>query len=137
MSEQKLNLNFITMSLTELYVSGGTPFMHPITLVFIIDIGIIMYVILQLVQKKTMHVNWIESIKQLGGLALALGVWGTLVGFFQMFGALEEIKETLPFQVIMGGTKVALITALYGLLVFCITLTIYIIIKPMNRISPA
>jgi uncharacterized membrane protein len=125
------------MSLSELYTSGGTIWMHPITVLFSINMGIIIFVVFKLVQKKTVHHYWIESIKQLGGLALAFGALSTLVGFFQMFGALEEMKETLPIQVIMGGTKVAIITVMYGLLVFCISLTVYIIIKLMNRTSAA
>ncbi len=117
------------MSLSELYVSGGASYMHPISLVFIITLGIIVFIIYRILVKKPVHPKWIEAVKQLGGLGLALGVFGTLVGFFQMFGALEETKELLPFQMIMGGTKVALINVLYGLLTFCFSLVAYILIK--------
>lgn len=123
------------MSLSEFYISGGTVWMNPITFVLIINVGIIIFVILQLSRKAAINTRWIESIKQLGGLALAIGVFGTLAGYFQMFGALEEMKETLPLQVIMGGAKVALITALYGLVVFMLSMVVYIGIKLANRNS--
>ena len=59
----------------------------------------------------------------------AFGAFGTLVGLFFAFGALEAMKETLPFNVISGGLKVALIAVLYGLIVYIITLIAYIILK--------
>jgi biopolymer transport protein ExbB/TolQ len=121
----------------ELYVSGGIPYMHPISIVFIINLIVSGYVAVQLLQRKSIGMRWINTIKQLGGLALALGVLGTIIGFFQMFGALEEMKETLPLNVISGGTKVALITALYGLIVFCISLVLYIIFKLTHQKLPA
>lgn len=103
--------------------------MHPITLVFIITMAIIAFNVLRIIQKRPVQTIWIEAVKQLGGLGLALGVFGTIVGFFQMFGALEETKEPIPFQIIMGGTKVALITTIYGLVTFCISIFSYIILK--------
>jgi hypothetical protein len=50
-----------------------------------------------------------------------------------MFGALEEIKETLPLSVISGGVKVAIINLLYGLIVFCSSLLTYIILKLTDK----
>jgi hypothetical protein len=121
------------MSLSELYVSGGALYMHPITLVFIANLVLIIITILQIVQKKNVNQKLIEMGKQLGGLALALGVFSTVVGLFQAFDALENSKDIIPFQVIMGGLKVALITALYGLIVFCISQLVYIILKLITR----
>lgn len=109
--------------------------MHPISLVFIINLAVMSFVGFRLLQKKNVAIKWIEAIKQLGGLTLALGVFGTVVGFFQMFGALEEIKETLPLNIIAGGTKVAFINVLYGLILFCISMIAYIIFKLINQKS--
>jgi hypothetical protein len=119
----------LATSLSELYSSGGTIWMHPITLLFLINVGIAIFVLLSWVNKKQWLMKWIEAIKQLGGLALAWGAFATLVGLFQAFGALEESKDVIPFQVIMGGLKVALITVLYGLIVFCISQLVYILFK--------
>lgn len=119
----------LATSLSELYSSGGTIWMHPITLLFLINVGIAVYVLLSWINKKQWLMKWIEAIKQLGGLAVAWGAFATLVGLFQAFGALEESKDVIPFQVIMGGLKVALITVLYGLIVFCISQLVYILFK--------
>jgi uncharacterized membrane protein YjfL (UPF0719 family) len=121
------------MSLSETYSAGGSLYMHPITLVFIANIVVILMVTLKIIQKKIVEPKWIEAIKQLGGLALALGAFGTIIGFFFAFSDLSEMKETLPLNVIMGGCKVALITVLYGFIVFCISLLVYILIKLFNK----
>jgi biopolymer transport protein ExbB/TolQ len=89
----------------------------------------VVYVFVLLAQKKRISLTLIEAIKQIGVLALAWGIFSTIAGLFQAFDALEAIKEMLPFQVIMGGMKVALITALYGLIVFILSMLAYIILK--------
>jgi hypothetical protein len=112
----------------DLYVSGGILYMTPITIVFIINLVVIGFVAYHQLQKKPISLKWAEGIKQLGALALALGALGTMIGFFQMFGALEQIKETLPLNVISGGVNAAIINLLYGLIVFCLSLLAYIIL---------
>ncbi len=119
----------LATTLSELYASGGPIWMHPLTLCLIAIICLVIYVIILHFQKRQIHSTLIEAIKQIGVLALAWGTFSTIAGFFQAFGALEEIKEMLPFQVIMGGMKVALITALYGLIVFILSMLAYIILK--------
>lgn len=117
----------------DLYVSGGVMYMHPITLVFIINLIVITYIALKRLQGKAISPKWVEGIKQLGLLGLVLGALGTMIGFFQMFGALEEMKETLPLSVISGGVNAAIINLLYGLIVFCSSLLAYIILKLTDK----
>ncbi|HNP78312.1 MAG: MotA/TolQ/ExbB proton channel family protein [Cyclobacteriaceae bacterium] len=117
------------MSISEFHLTGGIVFMVPITLMFVILLGIAAFVVLSQLQKKTIGDYWLESIKQIGGLAAVWGTWSTLIGLFQAFGALEAAKDVIPFPVICGGMKVALITVLYGLAVYCVALFLYIIIK--------
>lgn len=121
------------MSLSELYVQGGAPFMHPITLVFLANLIVIILIIMRLIQKKQIHSKWIEAIKQLGGLASVLGAFGTIIGFYYAFSSLEAMTETLPLNIISGGVKVALITVLYGLIVHIISLSAYILINFFGR----
>ena len=121
------------MSLSETYSAGGASYMHPITLVFIANIVVILMVVLKVIQGKVVESKWIEAIKQLGGLALALGAFGTIIGFFFAFSDLSEMKDALPLNVIMGGCKVALITILYGFIVHCISLLVYILIKLFSK----
>ena len=73
--------------------------------------------------------KWMEAIKHVGGFAAAVGTFGTLMGLFMAFNALEHSEQVIPFQVIMGGLKVALINVLYGLIVFLISMVCYIVLK--------
>jgi len=136
--KQNLNLNFTTMlkSFFELHDTGGTVFMAPITLLALIIIGIAAYILISSFQKKQISDQWLESIKQIGGLAAVWGTWSTLIGLLQAFNAIENSPEEIPFRVICGGMKVALLTVLYGVLVYCFALLFYIILK-MFRIGKA
>lgn len=120
------------MNLSELYVAGGVWYMHAVSLPFIANIVFVVVVALQIIQKKDVNMKLLEAGRQAGILALVLGIYGTIAGLFQAFDALENSKDIIPFQVIMGGLKVALITTLYGFIAFCISQLIYIILKLMT-----
>lgn len=113
--------------LVDTYIAGGVEFMHPLTLIFVFNLTVVTYVIICVIRKKGFNRNWLEAVKHLSGFAVAFGVFGTLVGLFIAFNVLE--RSVIPFQVIMGGLKVALITTLYGLIVFFISMLAYIVLK--------
>ncbi len=116
------------MSLSEIHeMGGGIIWMSPIDILGLINLGLIAYLIYHKATKKSLSEKALMLLKQIGGLALAWGAFATLAGFFQALGALEEAKDTIPFPVICGGLKVALITVLYGFLVYMISLAAYIV----------
>ena len=116
-------------TLIETYRAGGGVYMHPLTLLFLFNIGVIGYIIFCKMNRKTLHSAWIETLKHVSGLAVAFGTFGTLVGLFIAFNALESSETIIPFQVIMGGLKVALINVLYGLIIFFVSMLAYIALK--------
>ena len=117
----------------EMHIVGGVEWMVPITLLLLVDIGIALYIIFSRIRKKEVSHRLIESVKQVGGLAAAFGALGTLAAFFMAFNALEASEKIIGFQIIMGGMKVALITVIYGLLVFCLSLGAYILLKVTTK----
>ena len=117
----------------EIHLVGGPPFMFPLALLFLTILGLIGFASVRAIQKKKNDIASLELIRQLGGLALAWGVFSTVIGLFFAFGALEETKDIIPFQVIMGGLKVALITALYGLIIFLISLAAFIGLRMISK----
>ena len=130
LADTKFKLKLYIMSnLIDTYIAGGVEYMHPITLLFLFNLGVTGYIVFCRVTKKAFDRKWIESIKHASGLAVACGTLGTLAGLFMAFNALETIKEVLPFQVIMGGLKVALINVLYGLIIFFISMLAYMVLK--------
>ncbi|MDY6417828.1 MAG: MotA/TolQ/ExbB proton channel family protein [Bacteroidales bacterium] len=68
-------------------------------------------------------------VKEIGISALVAGVFFTLVGLTQMFNAIQTFGH-ISFSVTCGGLKVALITAIYGLCIYFLSLIIRIIQKP-------
>ena len=120
----------------DIYVAGGTFFMHTLSLIFFINMGLTIFLVITRLQKKPFNRNILEAIRQVGGLALAWGALSTLVGLFFAFDALEGMKETLPLAVIMGGLKVALISIIYGLIIFIFSLISFIGLRSMANNSP-
>lgn len=119
--------------LLEMHLVGGVVYMTPVTLLLLVDIGIIFYIIFFRVKKKDVNAQLMESIRHLGGAAAAYGTFGTLVGFFLAFDALSNSREIIGFQIIMGGLKVALMPVIYGLLVFFLSLIAYVVLKATAR----
>jgi hypothetical protein len=118
-----------------LHAEGGMEFMAPLSLLFLIIILLAVYSFLSLVNKKFVNAKFVELIHQLGMFALAFGVFGTVVGLFQAFRSLSETKEVLPVAVIYGGLKVALITALYGMIIFLFSLLVNLTLRYFSRSS--
>jgi biopolymer transport protein ExbB/TolQ len=119
----------IASSFISLHFEGGPPYTFPLLFLLVLNIGIFIYILIAMIQKKQFNPKWLEALKQIGGLAAAYGTFGTLIGLFFAFDALEAMEVMIPLQVIMGGLKVALITVLYGLIIFCLSLLAYIILK--------
>ena len=116
-------------NLYNIYLAGGAEFMHPISLLFMSNIVGIGYIVFCRIRKKLIHPNWLEIVKHFGGVAVAYGTFGTLLGLLLAFDALEKSDQIIPFQVIMGGLKVSLINILYGLIVFFFSMVAYIALK--------
>ena len=89
------------------FMMGGPLFMGILTLV-----GVAMLVAFFL--KK-------NAVKQLGLLALAVGVLGQMIGLFGAFEAIESAGGVSQ-PMLAGGLKVSSITTIYGLLIYVISL---------------
>ncbi len=68
-------------------------------------------------------------VKEIGLLALMTGLLGTLAG---MFDAAESIQAAgdVSQGLLWGGIRVALITTLYGMVIYMVSLVIRIVQKP-------
>ncbi len=116
-----------------MHIEGGILFMAPLTLLLMLNLGIIIVASISAASKKQVNPIWLETIKQIGVLAFVWGTFSTLMGFYFAFDDLSTMAETLPFNVIMGGLKVALITLLYGSIICSISLLSYLGLKIVNR----
>ncbi len=119
----------LVTSFSDLHIQGGRIFMYPLSIMALLNILITVFVIFSLVKKNAINPNWLESVKNIGGLAAAWGTWSTIYGLFSIFKAIESSDESFPIQTIAGGLMTALITIIYGVLIFCFSLLIYISLK--------
>lgn len=124
----------LAITITELHNDGGIIFMIPLSIMFSINIGLVMYSIFRLSQKRDVS-KFVEAIRQIGVLAAAFGAACTILGLFQAFSWLASHEEGSSFQIIMGGMRVAVITAMYGLFIFCLSFLSYIILKLTSKNS--
>ena len=80
-------------------------------------------------------------VKEIGILALVFGFLTLLIGFYQMFEALQEVSMSLGESisglfdlispgVFFGGMKVGLIPFFYGIIVYMVSLVLRIVKKP-------
>lgn len=110
----------------KLHVAGGMEWMAPLTIIFLVNIFLTIFLLVKWYSKGISHERGISLVKEIGIFALAFGVLGTVQGLFMAFGSLSEMTETLPLSVIMGGMQVAMITALYGLIIFLVSLALFL-----------
>ena len=68
-------------------------------------------------------------VKEIGIGALVFSIFWTLLGLAQAFDTIQTVGD-VPQAVLAGGLKVCLISVLYGLIVYFISLVIRVIQKP-------
>jgi len=110
--------------------------MSPITLLFGLNLILAVYIFATR-KSNAKQLLWLETHKQVGYLMLAVGVWGTLVGFFQIFDALEAVTDPLSLNVISGGVKVALLAVVYANGLFCLNHAVHMVLRfQLNKPAP-
>lgn len=67
-----------------------------------------------------------DNIITYGNLSLAVGIFGTLIGLYDAFAAIENMGSVSQ-GILSGGLKVASTTTLYGLLVYIISRILHLI----------
>ena len=68
-------------------------------------------------------------VREIGIAALVVGVFWTILGLLQMADFLQENSD-ISRAVIWAGVKVDLISVLYGIIVYFVSLVIRVIQKP-------
>ncbi len=107
-----------------LFVMGGPLFMGILSLILI---GVIISVVRYLnAEEKTK--DKLDLIKAFGLLAMVMGVLGQLIGLFDALKAIEQAGQIAP-GILAAGVKVSTISTLYGLIIYVISLIIWIALK--------
>lgn len=62
--------------------------------------------------------------KSIGLFAMITGIFGQLIGFYEAFSVIEHAVDISP-GMLYGGIKVSMITTLYGISIYLISLMIW------------
>ena len=113
----------------ELFKMGGPLFMGILTIIFILVIAQATKISFsnsdESLEKKFKAVGLLKS---LGVLALVVGILGQLIGLFSAFQAMET-TQNISTSMLAGGLKVSLITTLYGMIIFIVSLLLALFFK--------
>lgn len=108
----------------ELFQMGGMLFMSILT-IELIGVG---FFVIRYLSKSEKSNDDLNLAKSTGLLAAVTGVLGQLIGLFQAFEAIQQIGAVSP-AMLAGGIKVSMITTLYGVIIYLISLLLYLIFK--------
>ena len=69
----------------------------------------------------------LKHIRTIGSFALIFGVFSQLIGLYQAFDVIEEMNG-ISTALLMGGLKVSMIPTFYGIVIFMLSLILWIIL---------
>jgi MotA/TolQ/ExbB proton channel family. len=118
------------------HIEGGIEYMSVLSILFITNLVLIGYALYLRYMKHVDHQKLIAPIHHVSLIALVWGALSTAIGLFFAFGSLAESEVSLPPNVIMGGMKVALITAIYGMIIFVISRLGLLLLRPSAKTQP-
>jgi hypothetical protein len=113
-----------------LFYMGGPLFMSCLTILLIVMVIWIVYhfVAFYMVKKvdneKTLR--YLAYGKSIGLFSLVFGILGNLIGLYMAFSAIEQAGDIAPVLV-YGGLKVSIITTLYGIFIYLLSLLLWFI----------
>jgi biopolymer transport protein ExbB/TolQ len=108
----------------ELFQMGGPLFMGILTLQFLGVLFATFKYASSVVKTDSDH----DLIKSIGLFAMVTGIFGQLIGLFDAFKAIEMMGSVSP-ALLMGGLKVSLISTLYGVFIYLISIAIWLFFR--------
>jgi len=107
---------------------GGTLFMSILTILLVIMITWILYHFIAGYNSKESNLEIVRRRmgygKSIGLFAMITGIFGQLIGFYEAFSAIENAGDISP-GLVYGGIKVSMITTLYGISIYLISLMLW------------
>lgn len=113
--------------MTSLFYEGGI-FMGILTILLLIIIAMAVYQFVQISKNNYEHAttfrHHLSRIKSLGLFALVVGIFGQLLGLYQVFSFIGQVGSISP-AILAGGLKVSTIPTLYGMIIFLLSWLIW------------
>ena len=115
----------------DLFLMGGPIYMSILSLLFAILIGWFVYhfsVFMSHPQDSGKALLKLSYGKALGLFSMITGIFGQLTGFYQAFSAIEQVGDISP-TLVYGAIKVSMITTLYGILIYLISILLWFLLS--------
>ncbi len=110
-----------------LFNEGGPLFMTLISLAGLTALGLTVKIFTDKATGKQSVKYTPGSILVAGSLSFMLGILGQAIGIYQALIAIQAAGDVSP-AIIFGGFKVSMIAPMYGLIIFVITLIIWLML---------
>lgn len=116
------------------FYMGGPQFMSALTILLIITTAWIIYhFVIGYNSKQPNQEKLLRKIgygKSMGLFALVTGIFGQMIGLYNMFDVIEEVTlkgDEVKSALIFGGIKVTMICTFYGILIYLFSLLLWFI----------
>jgi len=120
----------------DLFYMGGPLFMGILTTLLIILLAISVYFFLRISSGKTVDIpnfsHKLTYVKSVGLFTMITGILGQLIGLLDAFKAIESVGDISP-AMLAGGLKVSMITTLYGILIYLVSILIWFLLDLMHH----
>lgn len=117
----------------DLFFNGGPIFMGLLTLI-LLSIVVLSGISVILIYNRKINnyqqtIGKINSIRSCGFFALIVGLLGQLIGLFSAFRAIKMGEVEASTSLFFEGFKISMITAVYGILIFSISVLAHFLLK--------
>ncbi|MBL4664210.1 MAG: MotA/TolQ/ExbB proton channel family protein [Flavobacteriaceae bacterium] len=116
--------------LFKLFEQGGTVFMTPILILFILCAVLF---VRELIQKNN-KIKTITLLKSLSVFVLVWGACGQVIGLIEAFDSMEGIKGSVSSSILYGGLKFTFLSTLFGMITFLFA-RVYIVILQWKEVK--
>jgi biopolymer transport protein ExbB/TolQ len=113
-----------------LFLTGGPIFMSILSVLLIVMVAWILFHYLAFISGKQnngqLALQRLNYGRSIGLFALITGVLGQMMGLYMAFFAIERAADISP-AIIMGGIKVSMISTIYGILIYLLSLVLWFV----------
>lgn len=114
----------------QFFIGPGPLIMSILTIILIIMVAWAIYHFFPVLTKKEFDISKTKSrlkyIKTIGTFGMVTGFLGQLIGLYQTFDFVERVEKVSP-SLWGGGLKLCLIPSIYGILIFLLSLLIWMV----------
>ena len=117
-----------------LFYQGGAVFMGILTLLLLAVVvwNVYHFIVFSKSNKETLPVvlRKFGYGKSIGIFSLVTGILGQMIGLFSAFSYLQDVSDVSP-AILFAGIKVSMITTLYGMSIFLLSLLIWFVMTTL------